>query len=352
MVTTAPETTDSAWPVPYPVCASAALDDMVLHNQWFVVAQSSEVPAERPVARRLLAGDVVLWREAGEIHAWQDLCIHRGAKLSLGAVRGTAQGECLVCPYHAWQYNGSGKCVHIPAQPDRVPPVKARANVFHAKERYGLIWVCVGEPAGGVPDFPLAEDSGFRAFVCGPYAFEAKGPRLIENFLDVGHLAIVHEGLLGDAEHAAIPEYEVDFSSPACSGPAARNIRIHQPDPDGMGQPAEVVYDYQVHRPLTASFVKSQGANQLFMGYTISPVEEQTSVAWAVFAMNYGFEIPEESLRAFQDTVSLQDKAVVESQRPELLPLDLQEELHLRSDRMAIAYRNWLKATGLRYGIT
>ena len=219
------------------------------------------------------------------------------------------------------------------------------------QERYGLIWVCIGDPLCPVPDLPLAESPGFRAFLCGPYEFQAKGPRLIENFLDVGHLAIVHAGLLGDALHTAIPDYEIDASASSATGPAARSIRIHQPDPDGTGQPAEVVYDYQVHTVLTSSFVKSQGANRLFMGYTITPTEENTSVAWAVFAMNYGFAIPEESLRAFQDKVTLQDKAVVESQRPELLPLDLQQELHLRSDRLAIAYRTWLKSTGLVYGI-
>jgi phenylpropionate dioxygenase-like ring-hydroxylating dioxygenase large terminal subunit len=332
--------------------------DSVLRSQWFVVAQSSDVPPGKPTGRRLLGSDIVLWREAATIHAWQDLCIHRGAKLSLGTVRATPQGDCLVCPYHAWQYDASGRCVHIPAQPDRTPPLKARANVFHANERYGLIWVCPGDPVGPIPELPFAGDPGLRVFLCGPYTFEAKGPRLIENFLDVGHLAIVHEGLLGDAAHAAVPEYEVEPGSPGRSndaGPVARNIRIHQPDPDGTGQPAEVVYDYRVHTPLTASFVKSQatnqGVNQLFMAYTITPVEEQTSLAWSIFAMNYGFEMPEESLRAFQNTVAMQDKAVVESQRPELLPLDLQEELHLRSDRMAIAYRTWLKTTGLRYGI-
>jgi hypothetical protein len=45
-----------------------------------------------------------------------------------------------------------------------------------------------------------------------------------------------------------------------------------------------------------------------------------------------------------------QDIPVVESQRPELLPLDLQAELHLRSDRLAIAYRQYLKKCGLRLG--
>jgi phenylpropionate dioxygenase-like ring-hydroxylating dioxygenase large terminal subunit len=45
-----------------------------------------------------------------------------------------------------------------------------------------------------------------------------------------------------------------------------------------------------------------------------------------------------------------EDRAIVESQRPELLPLDLQAELHLRSDRVAIAYRTWLKQLGLKFG--
>jgi phenylpropionate dioxygenase-like ring-hydroxylating dioxygenase large terminal subunit len=323
------------------------LQDPVLRSHWFVVASSAEVQEGNAIARRLLGQDIVLWRDRGEVHAWQDLCIHRGAKLSLGTVR----DACLVCPYHGWKYDSEGKCVHIPAQPDRPAPLRARANAYRAQERYGLVWVCVGEPSGELPEFHVAKDAAYRTFLCGPYAFEAKGPRLIENFLDVGHLAIVHGGLLGDANHAAIADYEVEQSSSDALGPMARDIRILQPNPDGTGVPAEVSYGYQVHAPLTASFVKSHGDNRLFMGYAVTPIEDSHSLAWAVFAMNYGFDLPEEQLRAFQDEVTLQDKAIVESQRPELLPLDLQAELHLRSDRMAIAYRTWLKTTGLRYGI-
>ena len=46
-----------------------------------------------------------------------------------------------------------------------------------------------------------------------------------------------------------------------------------------------------------------------------------------------------------------QDAVAVESQRPELLPLDLLEELHLTFDRLAIANRRWLKELGVTYGI-
>ncbi len=67
--------------------AGSALHDPVLRCQWFVVAQSSEVPFAQPIARRLLGSDIVLWRDSNSLHVWQDLCIHRGAKLSLGAVR-------------------------------------------------------------------------------------------------------------------------------------------------------------------------------------------------------------------------------------------------------------------------
>ncbi|HAH01381.1 MAG TPA: hypothetical protein DCL75_21610 [Ktedonobacter sp.] len=66
-------------------------------------------------------------------------------------------------------------------------------------------------------------------------------------------------------------------------------------------------------------------------------------------AMDYG-DLSDEQVRKFQDDIIKQDIPIVESQRPELLPLDLQAELHLRSDRTAIAYRKWLKELGLTFG--
>ena len=72
-------------------------------------------------------------------------------------------------------------------------------------------------------------------------------------------------------------------------------------------------------------------------------------MAWAYVAMDYG-EGTDEQVRQFEDIITLQDIPIVESQRPELLPLDLQAEIHLRSDRTAIAYRKWLRELGLTFG--
>ena len=324
------------------------LKDARLGAEWFAVGWSREVKAGKTLTRRVLGRDVALWRPAAGdgLHCWLDLCIHRGAKLSLGEVRPGVGGDCLVCPYHGWRYAESGQCVSIPAHPGLIPPVKARAQVFKVRERYGVIWICLGEPGGELPEFPIAEDESFRVLLAGPYRFKALGPRLIENLLDVAHLGIVHAGLLGDPE-GEIEDYEVGMGT---RGPEAKEIRIFQPNPDGTGAGAHIRYHYEVKGPLTAGFVKYHGEQRFGMLAQVAPVDDETCEMRLVMAMNYGQEIPEEELITFQDRVTEQDRVIVESQRPELLPLDLQAELHLRSDRMAIAYRRWLREIGFTYG--
>ena len=319
------------------------IEDPILVNDWHAVASSADVKGHAPVAARLLEQDVVLWRNRDGVHAWQDLCVHRGARLS----GGRQHGECLACPYHGWQYDSWGRCVHIPAHPDRPAPLKARTTVYLAKERYGLIWVSLGKPARDIPAFPEWDDESFRKIPAGPYLYRAIGPRVIENFLDVGHFPFVHAGYLGEAGHAEIGDYEVDVF-PGCL--VAKDIPVWQPDPDGTGRAAEVRYTFHVLRPLTASFMKTNRENRFAMFSTVTPVAARESRVWLIMAMNYGHDLPAEELRQFQDTVTAQDVPVVESQRPELLPLDLQAELHLTSDRAAIAYRQWLKKIGLQYG--
>jgi phenylpropionate dioxygenase-like ring-hydroxylating dioxygenase large terminal subunit len=210
-----------------------------------------------------------------------------------------------------------------------------------------LIWVCLGAPKEDVPLFSEWDDVSFRKVGAGPYVFKAHGPRIIENFLDVGHFPFVHAGFLGDPSHTEVGDYDVETTS---EGIIARDIPVWQPDPDGTGQSAEVKYTYRVLRPLTAYFLKSHQEQKFSIFNSVTPLDDHTSVAWMIMALNYAPETSDAQLRSYQDVVSAQDIPIVESQRPELLPLDLQAELHLRSDRTAIAYRRWLTKIGLKYG--
>jgi len=319
------------------------IEDKVLLNDWHPVARTDDVPEGSIRPAKLLDEDLVLWRIHGEVKVWQDLCVHRGTRLSLGYL----EGDELVCAYHGWTYNSEGECVRFPAHPDQKPPPKARVRTYRATERYGLVWACLGGNPGVVPRFDEWDDPSFRKIQCGPYRYKASATRAVENFLDVAHLPFLHSGMLGDKRRAEIADYEVRVSR---EGIVADNVRIWQPDPDGTGVGKEVTYTYKVFRPLTMYLAKDTEAGRFSIYSTVCPVSEFESIAWFWLAMNYGHEVPEQELVSFQDKITGQDIPVVESQRPERLPLDLQAELHLRSDRVAVAYRKWLRELGISFG--
>lgn len=319
------------------------ITDPQLLNEWHAVAATEQLDLNIPFAIRLLGVDIVLWQSESGIVAWQDLCVHRGARLSLG----TVVDNCLHCPYHGWVYDQDGRCVRIPAHPEQTPPRKAQARQFQAQIKHDLVWVCMGEPHHDIPDFAEWADPAYCNIMSGPYEFKAMGPRVIENFLDVSHFPFVHEGSLGDPSHPEIADYEATFDE---NGVIADGISVWQPDPDGTGQGGTVTYTYKVLRPLVAYFVKHKGGSFAAL-YAVCPIDETRSRGWVLMAMNYGFEQDAAEIRRFQDVVTGEDIPIVESQRPELLPLDLQAELHLKSDRVAIAYRSWLRELDYSFGV-
>jgi phenylpropionate dioxygenase-like ring-hydroxylating dioxygenase large terminal subunit len=319
------------------------LKDPVLLNDWHVVGRSEDLPEGAIGKARVLGEDLVTWRQGGRAHVWQDLCVHRGSRLSLGWVK---DGR-LTCAYHGWTYDAQGRCVRFPSHPEQRPPPTASARTYRSDERYGLLWACLGDPAADIPAFREWADGGFRKIPCGPYRYRASATRAVENFLDVAHFPFVHGGLLGDEAHAEIEDYGVETGP---SGITARNVVVWQPDPDGTGKGKAVTYTYRVLRPLTAYFVKTSDEGSFAIQLNVTPVDQENCTAWMWIALDYAKDTPDSEFRAYQDRITGQDVPIVESQRPELLPLDLQAEMHLRSDRIAVAYRKWLRQLGLSFG--
>ncbi len=59
---------------------------------------------------------------------------------------------------------------------------------------------------------------------------------------------------------------------------------------------------------------------------------------------------PEAELRAFQDSIFVQDRPIIESQQPRRLPLS-GGEAHSAADRLAVAYRRYLRDLGISFGV-
>ena len=324
--------------------------DPVLLNDWHPVARSTQIAAGAMLAADLLETRVLLWRDAsGALHAWEDRCPHRGTRLSMG----TLQDDTVRCPYHGWRFGSDGRCQHIPALPDA--PLKAQASVYHAQERYGLAWVCLGTPAHAAPPaFPEFADSALRKVWCGPYEVHSSAPRIVENFLDMAHFAFVHEGILGDPQQPVIPAYTVDaFDDPDYgSGVWARQCRAFQPQASKAATSgSDIDYSYRVVRPLTAILTKHPaGSIREAIALLLQPLTEVTTRVWIVMALN-DFDASDDALRAFQDTIFLQDKPILESQHPARLPLTPGAEVSVACDRMSLAYRSYLKQQDLHYGV-
>jgi phenylpropionate dioxygenase-like ring-hydroxylating dioxygenase large terminal subunit len=303
---------------------------------------------------RLLDRELVLWRSNdGHAHAWRDLCPHRGTRLSIGHI----EDDQLVCAYHGWRFADSGRCTRFPALPGVTPPAHACAKAYRIEERFGLIWVCVGNPRCDVPPFPEYADANLRKVLCGPYEVVASGPRIVENFLDMAHFPFVHAGILGEQPKNEVCDYNVGpFDDGAGrTGIIATGCFAWQPRPNSRAHGgANVEYTYRVVRPLTAILTKipeQQGGFREAISLHVQPVAEEASVVWILLAMT-NFEQSETDLREFQDRIFLQDKPIVENQMPKRLPLEPGAELSIRSDRMSLAYRAYLRGQGLQYGVT
>ena len=126
---------------------------------------------------------------------------------------------------------------HSVASPDRAIPAKARASSFKAEERYGLIWVCLGQPRTDIPEFP--PEFHDPSFNWKPYSTEglwkANAARMLENLADYSHFPFVHPGTLGDPDN---PECEPILIEPLDGGflydipQPVNRLRSRTPGPD------------------------------------------------------------------------------------------------------------------------
>jgi vanillate O-demethylase monooxygenase subunit len=120
-----------------------------------------------------------------------------------------------------------------------------------------------------------------------------------------------------------------------------------------LGTAAEIRRDttYDLSLPFACRLTirypeKGAGARHVVIDVA-QPVSARTMRLYLLIARNFDAHVPDADLLAWEESIVGQDRPVVESQRPEELPLDLGQELHVQADSMTIAYRRELAALGL-----
>ena len=316
-----------------------------LFSCWHPVGYSNEIKAKEPFGTFLLDEAIVIWRTSdAKVHAMRDLCIHRGTALSLGWIK----DDCLVCPYHAWQYDKKGDCVFIPQAPDTKIPAKAKTPTYHCKEAFGLVWVALKDPAYDLPEIPEIDDKDWKWVQTGPFDWNSDSSRQTENFTDFGHFPWVHPGLLGDPERPLVPDCKVTVEG------AVLHYMVERPEATNNEDFPVFANDeivkpnrqsrYELHLPYSIVLRLGWGGSKgMVYFFTSQPISKNKCRGFCIVGRNYYYNDPDTILQDFEQVIFDQDKRIVESQRPQQVPFDFTEELHLKFDTVAMHYRRTMK---------
>lgn len=311
-----------------------------LANYWHPICATTEV-TDQPRRFTLQGEHIVAYRDGGGPVAMRDICVHRGAALSLGRIR---DGR-LTCPYHGWQYDRTGACVRIPSRPASVPiPKAARAQIYRTTEKYGLVWVVMEEPIADVPSFPgdVFGKEGWREFLSYRKVWQTSAARSVENFMDFSHFPYVHPGLLGTEDRAEVPRHAVEETGFGLA------YAFEQEEPSelyGKGGTAIIRYEYTLYMPFTVHLnkIEEDGVSSTMISMATTPLTPTTSELYVWIVRNHSLDRPDHEFGNFTNIIMEQDRIVVESQRPEQLPVSLREELHIKvPDAASLLYRKLL----------
>ena len=324
------------------------------NDLWYPVLESREV-RRRPLGVERLGQQLVFWRDsAGFVHGHPDRCPHLGASLRGGKV----DGDSLVCPFHGFEFNQEGYCVHIPAQgrSGKIPGGMALKS-FPLQEAHGFIWLWLGFPRDCYPDVPffsVLESQWQYGSISAEWPVHYT--RAIENQLDVAHLPFVHRSTIGAGGRTFVdgPYVETDD----------RSIRVWVSNLHDPGRPSQSQQDLK-----EASSGKDPGLHFIFPGIWLLNISQRLKNLIAFVPINerrtlyyvrtYHQIHPRWLARPFEWMMGLsnrfilgQDRRVVVSQRP----MDSGEADHDRligADRAISQFRRIhqdLLATGVDVG--
>ncbi|MGB3298367.1 MAG: aromatic ring-hydroxylating dioxygenase subunit alpha [Phormidesmis sp.] len=197
---------------------------------WYWAIASKHLKQNSPKAITLLGRDLVLYRQiSGKPVALDAYCPHLGAPLAQGQIK---QGH-IRCPLHHWQFDETGQCVFAPA----CQPVSASVKSWTTAERYGLVWIWIGEsspetsagacPLPHVPELAdLKCDTSLSTFFrrnCHPNV-------VLINAIDAHHFNSVHNLPLEIRfKSETLSKSAITFSNTTRGGEASRFVRLIRP---------------------------------------------------------------------------------------------------------------------------
>ena len=324
---------------------------------WYAMALASQVTPREPLAIPFQLGELVATRtKAGEIVVRQARCAHRGCSLRQGIL----EDGHLTCPYHGWQYDDQGECVHMPAlRTGESIPKQAKIAVFPAVERHGLIWVWIsrqGEPPSyDVEDIPELDQLNMTHQPKADITYDFKGhySRSIENGIDPTHAPFTHGVSIGRVDASVdltFPTYELEQSRYAL----AAKMPIKVKKLNGLAgyflklDATDLYKSYRFIYPNLLLSLVNFGSRTMVALQAHVPTGAQSALCLNANFRNFLNKTPGLTSLFNWITIStgnkimLEDDAIIKDQEPRQVPYKGSNEILIESDKILIEFRKMM----------
>lgn len=331
-----------------------------LKNFWYAAAHSDEIiPNGTQKGIDILGQTIVVWRENnGQIRALSDVCPHRGAPLHRGWTETVEDSRCIVCPYHGWAFDHSGRIRSIPANenPRDINSLQKSRVIksWDAVEKGGFIWIFYGSSALPVderPPIPFVDeldDRDWRA-AYGSIEFDCSHDVVFENAIDVAHIHYLHSGTFGNRDQPHIKNVRVKRDA---FGVTADLVLHNKPVNRfwGLFSIPQVFITARACLPSTSIISFTLGAGLSFTTFVNTvPVDDNKSVNRFALIRKLGNNkiinglfnwsgFDHIAVRAMHKILA-EDKLMVENLRPDMLD----SEISIRPDMLQIQFRKLRK---------
>jgi phenylpropionate dioxygenase-like ring-hydroxylating dioxygenase large terminal subunit len=329
-------------------------------NFWYPMIRSEDLAPGKPEKVKVLGFNFAVFRNAaGEAVTVSDTCIHRGGSLAgpweLGQQPRVVK-DCIVCPYHGWEFDATGHCVAIPSLGYQTkPPSRARIDAYPTVEKYGIVFAFLGDlPEVERPpmiDIPEWDKPGWRANTVITLDLNYYYERSIENGLDPAHNEFVHptHGFKGiNRDTYKVRDYEV------------RNYDqnwgmwfLHKFDSPGLKDKTWTEAETKAgglyagsgtHGPSMMITEINVGEGQTFKQYFLEqPIDDEHTRVFFVNMRNFMLDPKHDGpIHARNKVIAQQDIDILENVYPKRTPISNAKEMLMPADRAVAAYREWL----------